>query len=110
VTGLLGEVARRHRFALVRVQCAQEPDRERAGRAEPRPRRDVRHAHDLQRGPDGVELECRPDDRMLDLVDAVDALQRGVLQEVVVGERPVDRDIDVSVDIAGEMTKPPCRE
>ena len=53
-------------------------------------------------GPIGMQLERRPDDRMLDLVDLLDALERGVLEEVVVGERPVDRDIDVPVDRGGD--------
>ena len=68
---LLCEVAGGHGLALVGVQRAQEADRERAGRAEPGAGRDVRHADDLQRRPDGMELQRRPDDRVLDLVDAV---------------------------------------
>ena len=49
-------------------------------------------------GPDVVQLERAPDDRVVDLVDLLHALERRVLEEVVVGERPIDADVDVLVD------------
>ncbi len=62
-------VARGDVLALPRVERAEQPDRERARRAEAGAGGDVREADDLERRPDLVEPERRPDDRVLDLVD-----------------------------------------
>ena len=49
-------------------------------------------------GPIGCCWSAVSDDRMIDLVDLLHALEGGVLEEVVVRERPVHGDIDVPVD------------
>src|SRR5207245_2898573 len=54
-----------------------------------------------ERRPDRMELERGADDRVVDLVDRQHALEARVLEEVVVGARAVDPDVDVLVDRGG---------
>ena len=57
---------------------------------------------DLDAGADVVGAQHLADDRVLDLVGLVDPLELAVLEEVVVGERAVDRDVDVLGDRGGD--------
>ena len=98
VRRLLGKIAGGDVLALERVQGPQQADRERPGRAEAGSGGDVGQADDLERRADIVQRERAADDRVVDLIDLLDPLERRVLEEVVVGERPVDADVDVLVD------------
>ena len=64
----------------------------------PVPGGDVGHAGDLDARLDPLHPQGLTDDRVADVVDGVDSLQLGVLQEVVVDERAVDGDVAVAVD------------
>ena len=107
---LLGELGGADVLALPRVQGTQEAHGEGARRAQPGPRRDVREADDLDPRTDRMELERRTNDGMGDLARLLDALERGVLEEVVLRERPVDADEDVLVDGRRDHEAGPLRE
>ena len=98
VRGLLGQGVRGHVLALEGVDRAQQADGERPRRAEPGARRDVGQRHHLDARLDGVAAKDLADDRVLDLVDRASALEPGVLEQVVVGERAVEPDEHVLVD------------
>ena len=97
-------------LALPRVERAQEADRERARRSQPRPRGDVREADDLDPRVHRMLLERRPDDRMGDLGRVLHTFEGRVLEEVVLGERPIDADEDVLVDRRRDHESGPLRE
>ena len=98
LAGLAAEVGRRDVVALHRVDGLEQPDRERAGGAQAGAGRDVGGRDDLHAGADVVGAQHLADDRVLDLVGLVDPLELAVLEEVVVGEGAVDRDVDVLGD------------
>src|SRR5262245_16288334 len=98
VACLLGEILREHRATLVGVKGLQERRGEASRGSEARPRRYVGHAGELEVLLDPDQLESLPNDRMLDVVDAVDELQLRVLQEDRAHEAVMDHDVDVSID------------
>lgn len=53
-----------------------------------------------------MERERLPDDRVLYFADVGDPLDGGVLEEIVVGECPIQRDVDVFVDGSGDEHAP----
>ena len=104
VAGLLGQLARVDQVLLVGVERLQQRGREAAGRAEAGAGRDVGHAGDLQRAAVDLHQAHRlADDRVLELVGRWHPLQAGVLDDQVVDERVVDRDVDILVDRAGDQ-------
>jgi hypothetical protein len=97
VARLLGEGGRGYVLALVGVQRPEQPHREGSRRSQPCARRDVGDAHDLLRAPHRVQAQRLPDQGVLDVGDPRDPLHRRVLDDVVVGERVVDRYVDILV-------------
>ena len=81
------------------VQRLEQRRGEAARRAEPGAGRNVGHAGDFQRVRlKSDQLERFADDRMLDLVDRLHALELGIFDDQVVDEGLVQRDVDVLVD------------
>ena len=74
--GLLGDVGRRHVLAQRGIDGAQQPDRERTGRAESGTRRYVGRAHYLDRWADPVRREHLANDRVRDVGGVFDPLER----------------------------------
>ena len=96
---LLGELPGRDVAALESMQCSQQADGERAGRAQARSRRGCRPCW---RSRCRARSPCiRSASRMIGCRTSsicVDAFELGVLEEVVVDERAVDGDVAVPVD------------
>src|ERR1019366_1908423 len=103
---LLGQVGGGDVFALERIQGAQQADGEGSRRPEPRPCRDVGHADELDGRSDGMQAQGFTDDGVRNVVDMIDALELGVLEEVVVTEGAVDGDEDIAVDRGGDHESP----
>ena len=100
---LLGQLLRVHQVLLQRVQGLEERGGEAAGRAEAGPGRHVGHAGDLEMGrlhPD--QPEGLANQRVLHLVHGADPLQLRVLEDELLIEGLVQRDIHVLVDRGGE--------
>jgi hypothetical protein len=100
----LGQLLRVQRLVPVQVQRLQERGGEAAGRPEARARRDVREGGDLDlRGPQALQRQSLPDDRMPHLLDPLDVLERRVFQVDPGLERPRHRHVDVLVDGGGDQ-------
>src|SRR5882724_2160625 len=85
------------------VQHLEQARREAARRAQPRARRDVRHAGDLDtRAEDAGQTQRLADDRVLDLVDMRRALDLGVAQQHLLERRAVHGDVHVLRDGGGD--------
>ena len=97
--GLLGQVLARDLALFQRMQSAQQSHREAARGPEPRVGGDVRHADDFQvRDANLDQLERGAHDGMLHLFDRLHLLHTGVLDDQLLGEGLVERDIDVLID------------
>ena len=106
VASFFRQRARRHHFAFVSVNGSEQADGKCSRRTESGSRRDVGQADDFDRGSDGMQAQGLPHDRVSDVVDHGDPLERGVFQEIVVGERRIDTYKDVLVDGRGEDHPP----
>ncbi len=101
--GLLGQLVGMDQVLLERVECLQQGRREAAGGAQPGAGRHVGHAGDFQmRGADAGQSQGLADQRMLHLVDGRDPLHARVLEDQLLDERLVQRDVDVLVDGGGD--------
>ena len=101
--GLLGQLLRMDQILLQRVERLQQRRGETPGRPEARASRHVGHAGDLQmRRPDPRRSQRFANQGMLHLVDRPDPLHVGVLDDQVLDECLVQRDIDVLVDGRGD--------
>src|SRR5205807_2459423 len=96
-----------HEVPLELVQHAQQTGPEAARGAESRAGRDVGHARDLDaRAADAGQAQRLADDRVLDLVDPLDALDLRIAQDDLFERRLHQRDVDVLVDGRGNQESP----
>ena len=101
---LLGEIAGVDRVLFDDVQGLQQRGGEAAGGPEPGPRRDVRHAGDLEVGRAVQhQLQRLPNDRVLHFVHALDPFQARVFKDQLRHKRLVRRDADVLVNGCGDQ-------
>jgi hypothetical protein len=98
--GLLGEFLARDRILLPGMQRAQQGHRETARRAQARAGRNVRHAHDFQIRPRTHVHQAQgfAHDGVLDLVHGLDQFHLRILDDQLLAEGLVQRDVDVFID------------
>jgi hypothetical protein len=98
------EIAGQQQPAFEAVQRLEQRGREATRRAEPGAGRNVGERRDLVlRFGDAHHRECFADERMLDVFEARDLFDLGVLEEHAGPERAVDRDPHVLVDRGREQ-------
>src|SRR5262249_48304628 len=102
LAGLFRELLGGDVLALEGVEAVQERDGERARRAEPRVRRDVGEAMELEAALEAGEAERLAEDAMLDRVDGVDELGLRIGEANVVVEAPGDTHEAELVDRSGD--------
>ncbi len=104
VAGHLGQLARVHEVPLELVQHAQQASAEAARRPEAGAGRDVGHAGDLDvTAGDAGQAQRLADDRVLDVVDLLDALDLRVAQDDLFERGLHQRHVDVLVDRGGHQ-------
>ena len=103
LTRVLCETPWRDGHATRERERLQEAHRERAGRAQAGPCRDVGNHTHLQGITLPVALQCLPKDRMADLRGLVDLLELRVLHPVPALEDGVGEHVDVLVDRAADQ-------
>ena len=101
-TGLGGEFGRGDDVLFVGVEALEQRGGEAAGRAEPGAAGNIGHRGEFEvRIGDAGELEGLPEDRVLDLVNRLHALELRVLEDDLLLEGPVLGQVDVLVDGRG---------
>src|SRR5215207_549241 len=88
----------------VGMQRLQQCGGEASGRAKPSAGRNVGHGGDFQRAAfEADQLKRFADDRMLEVIDIVDTLERRVFHDQVVDESLVNGDVNVLIDCRGNQ-------
>jgi hypothetical protein len=100
VAGLFSQFLAWDYVSLPGVQGAQQGHREAARRAQPGARRDIRHAHDfeIRMGTDVHQAQGFAHDGVLHFVHRMRQLHLRVLDEQLLREGLVQRDVDVLID------------
>ena len=103
MTGLLGKLLRVHQVFVQGMEGFQQSGGKAARRAKSRPRRNVRHAGDLQAGGADVrKLQRFSDDRVLNFLHRLDPFHLGVLDDELIDDRLVQGDVNVLIDGASD--------